>query len=139
MIEIVLGVWFTCLSLSIIIVSINYHLTRKQLQSRSLEVLNHNLSKVGLFWSNSNADFTPLTENAVQLDAKKTLRNTLLVGLLGIASIPGLLLLTAVVLSVRFLARSRKEVATFRSDLVETEDLPVEEVEKIISDLRYIH
>ncbi|QDK38172.1 hypothetical protein [Bdellovibrio sp. NC01] len=138
MIEIVLGVWFACLSLSAIVVSINFYLTRKQLQSRSLQILNQNLVKIDLFWSNSNADFNTLTENAIQLDARKTLRNTLLVGFLGIASVPGFLLLTAVVLSVRFLARSRKEVATFRSELAER-DLSKDEVERLVSELRHIH
>jgi hypothetical protein len=139
MIEIALGIWFTCFTLSMTVVSINFFLTRRQLQSPQLKTLNLNLQKIGLFWSNTNADFSAIAEDAIEKDAKKTLRNSLLIGFLGLASIPGFLLLTAVVISVRFLARSRKEVATFRSALTSDAALEKSDVENLVNELRLIH
>jgi hypothetical protein len=137
-IEIILGVWLVCFCLSAIVTRFGYYLTYKKLTSQSLSNLNTNLKKIHLFWSNSSSDFTPLTEGAVEADAKKALRTSLLVGFLGVASVVGFILLFLVVISVHFLARSRKERATFRSALTDDTSLSAQEVEALVQDLRGI-
>lgn len=138
MIEIIVAVWITCFCLSMITVAFNYYFTRKKLFSNALKNLNVNLEKVGLYWSNSSADFLPLSLNSVQTDASKTLKNTFLLGALGLASVPGFLLLVITVLSIHLLARSRKERATFNSALVQNSDLSRSEVENLINEFNQI-
>ena len=134
MIEIIVGVWLASLIISLFVVSFNYHLTRKRLQSERLKTLNLNLAKIDMYWSNSLANFAPLTPDAVENDAAKTLRNTLLMGLLGLASIVGLIFLLILVISLHFLARSRKELATFRSSLATDKNLSVRDVQTLVSE-----
>ncbi|MNK01248.1 hypothetical protein D3C87_190430 [compost metagenome] len=139
MIEIIVGIWLLCFCLSMLTVGINFHLTRKKLSSKKLSTLNANLEKVELFWSSSLDDFSPLTSEALEKDTKATLRNSLLIGLLGLGSIPGFLLLLALVLSLHMLARSRKEVATFRSPLSTDTNLSKQDVETLVSQLSQIY
>jgi hypothetical protein len=138
MVEIIVGVWLTCLILSTFVVSFNYHLTRKRLKSERLKTLNLNLGKVDMYWSNSLANFAPLTEDAIAMDASKTLRNTLLMGLLGLASLIGLIFLITMVLSLHFLARTRKEIATFRSPLATDKNLNPSEVQNLVNEFAQI-
>jgi hypothetical protein len=132
MVEIIVGVWVTSLIISIFVVSFNYHLTRQRLKSERLKTLNSNLAKVDLYWSNS------LTADAIENDATKTLRNTLLMGLLGLASLIGLIFLIILVLSLHFLARSRKEIATFRSHLATDKNLTASEVQNFVNEFAQI-
>jgi hypothetical protein len=138
MIEVIAGVWLTSFVLSLIVTGFNFYTTRKRLHSQRLTTLNFNLAKVDMYWSNSTANFAPLTANAVETDAAKTLRNTLLMGLLGLASLVGLLLLLTVVISLHYLVRSRREVATFRSALATDKNLGQDEVEKLVAELAQI-
>lgn len=138
MVEIIVGVWLVSLVISIFVVSFNYQLTRKRLKSERLATLNTNLAKVEMYWSNSLADFAPLTEDAIETDAKKTLRNTLMMGLLGLASLIGLIFLIILVLSLHFLARSRKETATFRSPLATDKNLSPSEVKNFVNEFTQI-
>ena len=138
MIEIIVGVWLTSLFISLFVVSFNYYFTRKRLKSERLQTLNFNLNKVDMFWSNSLADFAPLTPDAIANDAAKTLRNTLLMGLLGLASLLGLVFLIILVISLHFLARSRKEIATFRSPLATNKDLDQNEITQLVNELKQI-
>jgi hypothetical protein len=137
-IEIIVGVWLTSFVLSMFIVSFNYHLTRKRLNSESLKTLNFNLGKVDMYWSNSLANFAPLTQDAVEHDAAKTLRNTLYMGFLGLASLLGLVLLSVIVVSLHYLARSRKEIATFRGPLATNKNLSQSEVENFVREFNQI-
>ena len=139
MVEIIIGVWAVCFCLSMLTVGINFRLTQKKLKSKTLRNLNLNLEKAELFWSNSLADFAPLTPTAVENDAQKTRRNALVIGAFGLASIPGFLLLLALVLSLHLLARSRKEVATFRSLLTSDTNLGRHEVECLVKELQQIY
>jgi hypothetical protein len=138
MIEVIAGVWLTSFVLSLIVTGFNFYTTRKRLNSQRLTILNFNLAKVDKYWSNSTANFAPLTANAIEMDAAKTLRNTLLMGLLGLASLIGLILLLTVVISLHYLVRSRREVATFRSALATDKNLSQGEVEKIVTELAQI-
>lgn len=138
MVEIIVGVWLASLIISIFVVSFNYRLTSKRLKSESLKTLNLNLAKVDLYWSNSLANFAPLTPDAIENDAAKTLRNTLLMGLLGLASLIGLIFLIILVLSLHFLARSRKEIAAFRSPLATDKNLGANEVQSLVNEFSQI-
>lgn len=138
MIEIIIGVWLASLLLSAIIVSVNYYLTLKRISSEPLTTLDFNLAKVGMFWSHTAADFSALTPQAIQRDAHRALRNSLLIGLLGLASVLGLIILFIVVISLHFLARSRKEMAVFRSSLVTDKTLSKYDVEQIMRELTQI-
>lgn len=138
MVEIIVGVWLVSLIISIFVVSFNYQLTRKRLKSERLRTLNFNLAKVEMYWSNSLANFAPLTADAIEIDAKKTLRNTLMMGLLGLASLIGLIFLVILVLSLHFLARSRKEIGTFRSRLATDKNLSQNEVQNLVNEFSQI-
>ncbi len=138
MIEIIVGVWLTSFLLSMMVVAFNYYITRQRLQSARLQTLNFNLAKVDMYWSNTLANFSALTPNAIDADYKKTLRNTLLLGFLGFASLLGLVLLIVIVASLHTLARSRKEVSTFRSELGSEKNLSVSEVHHLVRELTQI-
>jgi len=131
-IEVIVGVWLTSFFLSMIVVGFNFYFTYQRLQSDQLKILNENLAKTNLFWSNSHGDFSPLTSGAVENDRIKTLRNTALMGLLGLGSLPGFVFLLIIVLSLNILARSRKEVATFDSALAKDRNLERGEVESML-------
>lgn len=138
MVEIMAGVWLTSFCLSMITLGLNFHFTRKRLNSKTLKNLNSNLAKVNLYWSNSAGDFLPLTEDSVKLDASKTLRNTLFLGALGLASLLGFILLVVIVFSIHVLARTRKEIATFRSPLALDPKLTAAEVTSLVNEYRQI-
>lgn len=138
MVEIIFGVWLTCFFLSMIVVAINFNWTRKKLNSRKLRNLNTNLEKIKMFWSNSQGDFAPLTADSIQSDAKKTQKTHLLMAFLGLWSVVGFLLLLVVVISVHLIARSRKEIATFRSPLAEGTSLTTVEVDDLVRVLNEI-
>lgn len=138
MVEIIIGVWLICFCLSMIVVGVNFNWTRKKLQSRKLKILNANLEKIGMFWSNSQGDFATLTGESIQADAKKTQRVNMFMAFLSLWSVIGFLLLLVVVTSLHLLARSRKEVATFQSALVENTDLTDTQVEKLVRELTLV-
>ncbi|HEX7673696.1 MAG TPA: hypothetical protein VF412_05970 [Bdellovibrio sp.] len=138
MVEIILAVWFTCFVLSMTVVSINFYVTRKQLRSKTLQTLNNNLQKIEMYWSSAASDFAVLSPGVIEQDAKKTLRNTLLVGFLGLASVPGFILLTAVVLSIHYLARPRREIAAFQSALAKNPSLSESDVKTLVHEISEI-
>lgn len=138
MIEIILGVWIISMALSLISVGINFYLVQKKLESKKLEILNLNLEKINLYWSNTTEDFLPLEAEGIKRDKQKTLRNALLLSLFGLGSLPGFILLVVVILSIHFLAPSRKTKATFSSPLA-FENLSAAEVESFVKDLKQIH
>lgn len=138
MVEIIIGVWLASFCLSMIVVGVNFNWTRKKLQSRKLKILNTNLEKIGMFWSNAQGDFATLTAESIQADAKKTQRVNMFMAFLGLWSVIGFLLLLVVVTSVHLLARSRKEVATFQSTLVENTDLTRTQVEELVRELTLV-
>lgn len=138
MVEIILVVYITCFTLSACLIAWQYSLVSRQLQSQSLQNLNTNLAKVGLFWSNEKSDFASLQEGSIEADQRKAKLTVLAVGLLGFASVPGFLLLLAVILSMRYLARSRKERAVFASRLIEDAILDATQVNGLVEEFKNI-
>lgn len=138
MVEIMIGLWLGSFLLSVLVVGMNFYVTRERLQSERLKILNFNLSKIDTFWSSSLANFSSLAPGAIENDANKTLRNTLFMGFLGLGSLPGFIFLVILVLSLHILARSRKEIATFRSVLAIDKTLDRSEVETLKVELDQI-
>ena len=102
-----------------------------------MRTLNENLGQVGLYWVSAHDDFAPLEANSIARDRARSLRNSLLVGLLGFAGVLGLILLVVVVVSLNFIAKSRRQVAVFRSELATRANLPRERVESLVQEFRY--
>ncbi len=139
MVEIMLGVWTICFVLSMTVVAVNFNITKKRLHSKKLQILNVNLEKIGLYWSNSQGDFCDRLANSVEDDKNKSLRNVLLTGFLGLGSVPGFILLFLLVISSHKLARSRKETSTFLSQLAQAELNDTEKIKKIVSEMNQIY
>ncbi len=135
MVEILGLVYVSSFILSISVLSWHYYSTQKNFSSTKLTILNENLARVGLFWSNATADFADLKENCYAQDRQKVNQSILLIGILALGSLPGFLLLTTVVFSLHFFARSRKEKSVFASPLSTEKDLPFVEIEKWLQTL----
>lgn len=136
MIEILATVYLTCMILSFALLAWHYFATKKQLQSSRLKNLNRNLSKLEMFWSHSNGDFANVNEGSVEEDRRKSLRHVLWLCLLGFFSLPGFLLLAAVIFSVRYLAKSRLETAVLNSPLALQVNLAPSETETLVQQLK---
>ncbi len=139
MVEIMLGVWTVCFVLSMTVVAVNFNITKKRLHSSKLQILNANLEKIDRFWSNSQGDFCERLPNSIEEDKTKYLKNVLLTGFLGLGSVPGFVLLFLLVISSHKLARSRKETATFLSDLAQVEINDLEKIKKVVSEMNQIY
>lgn len=138
MIEIIAGVWLICLFLSLLTSAYSVYLTRKKLRSKKFQNINIHLQKIGMFWSNSAADFAILDTDSIINDENKSLRSAYMLGLLGLASIPGFLLLFVVTISIHFIAISRKEQALFQSALAQSSTLEINEVQSLVDKLNQI-
>lgn len=138
MLEIVLTLYITCLLLCLGLMLWHTMFLHQQFRSQKLATLNANLQKIGMFWSNSDRNFASLTSNSIEDDKKRTLRSFWMIGfVLSLLSVLGLIILTAVVLSMRFLARTRRETAVFRSPLC-VSDMTVDEILAQIGELKTI-
>lgn len=138
MIEIVVGIWAVCLVLSLMVSGFNIYMVRRRLNSVKLKTLNANLEKLNLYWSYTNSNFQTLSPDIVTHDKNRSLRQAYAITLLGLLSIPGLLILLAVVLSIHFLAKTRKEMAVMESDLAKVDSLSQEQVSSLVQELNAI-
>jgi hypothetical protein len=136
MIEILATVYLISMILSFSLVTWHYISTKRQLRSSRLKNLNRNLYAVGLYWSHSNGSFADLNAGSVEEDEKKSLRNVLWLALLGFFSVLGFLLLAAVIFSIRYLARSRLEVAVLDSALALQMNLPEDQVATLVEQFK---
>lgn len=139
MIEIIVGAWLLGFLLSVPVVSWSFYITRKHLSSEANLILNQNLNKIGLYWSNVSADFVELSPGAIEQDAKKTLMNSWRVGILGFLGMPGFFFLVIVVVSVNILAKSRKEKAVFESLLAKDKNLNLEQIKDLVQKISALH
>ena len=86
-----------------------------------------NLRKAGLYWSENQDKILPWNEDAEAIDRKGSRTTILVTGvLLSLLSWAGLLFLGIVMLSYRFLARSRLEKRLFGSELARDPGLTAE-------------
>ena len=134
-IEIIVGVYFASLCLSLIITGLSYWSSWRYLHSKPVAHLDLNLAKVGKFWSHTTGALEPLTANSREQDRDKSLKQILWLGLLGFGSAPGCLLLIIVSLSLRFIARPRLEQKLMQGPLSQKPTLSEEEVRMILQNL----
>ena len=126
MIEIIAGVYVLSFGISLFVTTFNYFLTLRFLRSKQIQILNQNLSKIGKYWSHTEGALAELSPNCIDKDQKKSLRQILWLGLLGLGSAPGCLLLIIVTLSLRILARPRLEKQLMESELCQNPELSSE-------------
>jgi uncharacterized protein involved in exopolysaccharide biosynthesis len=110
---------------------------RRQFASSSLTNINRNLSKMDLFWSPLQSTFRPLGESSPLADQKNLVQSTQLMALVfSFLSLLGLLLMILMVLSTRFFARSRLEMAVFKSPLATDPELTHQQVLEIVENFK---
>lgn len=106
---------------------------RPHLLSPEMQVLNGNLAKIGLYWSNSDGSFRELSEGAVERDAEQARRHFwTMTTLLSLLSLVGMLLLIAIFMS----GHPRLERNTFNSALAKDPALPAGEVSKLVEEIK---
>lgn len=137
MVEIIATVYLTCFTLSWI-AGLSYLNLRiqKQYRSHGLTTLNNNLARVGLFWSNRNANFLALAEGSPEEDHRSVKKSFLLMTtILSLLSVFGFILL----ILMMFTGRPRREKRTFQSDLAQKSSLSLVEVETLVAELKNIY
>ena len=103
---------------------------RRSLPFRQLQC---NLGKVGLFWSENQDKLISLSSDLLEQDYKSLLSNLTLLGfMLCFLSWAGLFFLFIIMLSYRFLARSRLERALFASELAHSNSLSADNVRALL-------
>ncbi len=137
MIEILAILYCSCFILSALLLAWNLTSLQKHLKSQELSNLNFNLKKVDRFWSTTNDHFANLNESSIEGDARAARRSCLMMGLLGFASLPGLLLFLTLTVSLK-LIKSRRSIAVFRSELVHRTELSTGEVQNLVQNLSEI-
>ena len=127
MIEIIFIVWLTCLALSAPLTVWNIKSVLKIKKSNSVQHLNRNLAKIGRFWSISSDSIQNLSDSDPEQDLQKSLRSYYLIGGLGFFSLPGLLFLIIVSVSMHMIS-NHKTNFIMKSDLAKS-DLDTESVQ----------
>lgn len=130
--------------LTFLLVNLNLYLVHREFKSMKLYFVNHNLSKVQLFWSNDAKQILKI-ENELDRkkmrinDYKKSTRSAFIFGTIMIfLSWFGLVFFSLYFISVHWLAKSREEIKLFSSLLSEKEILEKSDIQKIINDLMLI-
>jgi hypothetical protein len=121
-----------CLALTMLYV----FLRERRRHSHGAKCVQSNLAKLGLYWSDSADAIVPLTPTSADdesMRSKKTIGYTGLI--LSLLSWLGVFFLLVIMLSERFLARSRRERHLFTSELVCNPSLDANEVRRTIEDL----
>jgi hypothetical protein len=134
MIEVLAAIYVTSFALSMMLVAWNYVVLSKQLRSESLSHINRNLKKIGMFWSVSSEDFSSLLESSIEKDASSALRSTLMLGILGLGSALGFVLLFVITLTMRLLKTNRRGRAVFHSALAKDPNLAPEQVQQLFQE-----
>lgn len=109
--------------------------TRKQ-KSSTMRLVQVNLKKINLFWSESESDIKDYSPGLEKQDAEKSIRSILIsgVGFMALSWL-GLLFQFILMLSLRYLAIKRIERNLFESEIAEVE-LSAEQVLKILTQVR---
>lgn len=135
MVEILLGAWLASLVLSLPLTAWNIGSVLKLARSKKLLNLNENLKKLGLFWSITRENFQSLEQSNPEDDAKKSIRNFILLGALGLFSVLGLFILFVVTVSIHKLIRNRTAEQIFKSELAQKQNLEPKQVETLVASL----
>ena len=117
-----------------LVASLYYWLSmRPHLASTEMGILNRNLGKVGLFWSNSDGTFRDLSEGAIARDSERARRHFwMMTALLSLLSILGTIMLVFAFMT----GYARLERNTFESRLAKDPDLAPDEVLKIVQEIK---
>jgi len=126
------------LALSFAVLLWHFKRVSAQLRSRRLSVLNNNLAKVDLYWMSSQDEFAPRAEGSLEKDRLHAERSIFVLGAVALAGPLGFVLVLITVLSLNFLARSRRQQAVFNSDLALREDLEHERVLSLVKELESV-
>ncbi len=135
MIEILAIIYCSSLGLSSLLLLWNLNSLQSQLRSKELTQLNLNLRHVNLFWSLTDDNLKSLNESSIQKDAQAARRSCLMMGLLGLASLPGLLLYLVLTLSLSFV-QSRRKKYIFKSELVKSSNLNAHQIKEILEQFK---
>lgn len=134
MIEIIGGIYIGSFTLTWCVALIYFHRKLKpQFVSRSYHVLEQNLNKVNLSWSNKNSDF--IIQNPEQSEKEKVSAFKsffLITSLCSLLSVLGFLLFFLVLIT----GKSRKERLVFASALARKQDLTAQDILKIIEEIK---
>ena len=121
-----------CLALTILYVVLR---DRRRNSVRARFVQAH-LAQLNLYWSDSAEAIVPLTAHSASEETSRSRRSIGLTGLImSLLSWPGFLFLLIIMLSERFLARSRRERKLFSSKLASAATLEREDVQRTIDEL----
>ncbi len=121
-----------CLALTLLYV----FLRDRRRHSDGAKNVQTNLAKLGLFWSDSRDSIVPLTPTSADDESKRSQRTIGYTGLiLSLLSWLGFVFLLVIMISERFLARSRRERNLFTSELVRSSSLDANEVRRAINHL----
>lgn len=121
-----------CLALTVVYVL----LRRRRRHSDAAQTLQANLRKVNLYWSDNRDAVVPFISEAECKEDEKAQRAVTLTGaLLSLLSWAGVAFLLLVMISERFLARSRRERKLFSSRLIHERSLSPSDVREELSRL----
>jgi hypothetical protein len=114
-----------CLALTILYV----FLRKRRRQTRAAETVQTNLRKADFYWSDSRDAVVKWNPEANELEATKSQKAIALTGsVLALLSWAGVFFLLIIMLSERFLARSRRERRLFGSQIAKNPSLSREQV-----------
>jgi hypothetical protein len=107
---------------------------RRHFASEKLRVLNLNLAKAGLYWSNVNNEVQPLEgPDSLAKDRAKYVRHFLIfTSVLTILSVVGMILLGLIFLT----SRSRLEIRLMESRLASDSGLQADEIQPVLEEVR---
>ena len=124
--------FLACMALTMLYV----FLRDRRRHSHGAEIVQTNLRKLGLFWSDSADRIVPLEEKSAEIESRRSQRTIGYTGMiLALLSWAGVFFLLVIMLSERFFARSRRERRLFTSSLVQNLDLSANDVRREIENL----
>lgn len=134
MIEIIAGIYAGSFALTWwVALTYFYRKLKPQFSSKSYQVLEANLNKINMSWSNQNSDFVPHNPDCLESDKNSAFKSFFLITTLcSLLSFLGFLLLFLVLMT----GKSRKERLVFASPLAQKQDLAVSEILKLVEDIK---
>jgi hypothetical protein len=122
---------------SLILTAIFYFLWSRYQTRPAARLLRENLKAAGVYWSDREDRIKEWSQEESEADVKKA-STSLLATCAGLSflSWAGFFFILLIMLSYRFLARSRFENRLFESPLASASDLPTTEVARILQQIR---
>ena len=133
MIEIFLFIYCASLALSGLLLAWNLRSLHRQVHSIRFIRLNSNLKKLNLFWSINNERIETLNAESLQDDICSAYRSRWLMGLLGLASLPGFLLFFVLTLSLG-LIKNRTFTFLINCQVSKDDSLSAEQIQNVLTE-----